>query len=180
MLNKNEGNKTQFKHIAIIFILIPRTQIANFKCLCSDLVLFCSFWWFPFSMSQVVICTVSLPQVSVFSYTVLSLTWPVMGFCPLIDFSFIFSSLLVSLSPLLSLSPLPLPVFILHIRPDRGLITLPLCCTLINQVWRGLFLAPPLINISLIPIGQWVSDPVCFCGINLITCWHMRGLRKQK
>lgn len=45
-------------------------------------------------------------------------------------FYFLFSPCL----SLFSLSSLPLPVLILHIRPDRGLITLPLCCTLINQV----------------------------------------------
>ncbi len=72
-------------------------------------------------------------------------------------------------SPCLSLfllffSPFfPLPVFILHIRHDSSL-----CCTLINQVWRGLFLTPPphkQISHSYWPVS--LSDPVCFCGIDL-------------
>ncbi len=99
----------------------------------------------------------SLPQVSVVLHST-QFNVACRGTCPLIDFSFIFSSLLVSLS----LSPFFSPFFPSLSLFSTFAMTLPLCCTLINQVWRGLFLTPPLINKSLIPIGQWVSQILCF------------------
>lgn len=63
----------------------------------------------------------SLPQVSVVLHST-QFNVACRGTCPLIDFSFIFSSLLVSLSFSFSLSSLPLPVFILHIRHDPSLL----------------------------------------------------------
>lgn len=105
----------------------------------------------------------SLPQVSVVLHST-QFNVACRGTCPLIDFSFIFSSLLVSLSLFLLFSLLSSPPCLYS---PHSPWPFPFAAHWSTKLWRGLFLTPPLINKSLIPIGQWVSQILFFVELIL-------------